>query len=178
MYVSYPLSSKRSSNVNCVQQEREATGEGFKVVYECVAKHWPQILSLECVKQLNQKTDDQDMSDTSYILQKLRAAGYWAHADVLVAEDFGAPGPRERTYWAGLLGLAGNPDHITESFNKVLASLKVGPVFDVVEDFLTMDEQERSAVAAALHIPQRVGHKDSKSLKDKPQLEMRAQCFL
>ena len=42
-----PLSSRRSSNLHCVQEGREATGQGFGDTIAVVEAHWPQILNLE-----------------------------------------------------------------------------------------------------------------------------------
>ncbi len=44
-----PVSSKAKQNVNCVQDEVGATGEGFKNVRQEVEKHGPTVLALECV---------------------------------------------------------------------------------------------------------------------------------
>ena len=146
-----PLSSNASANLNCVQEEREATGLGWKAVNETIQKHWPAVISLECVKQLGLRSGD-DMSDSDHILQCLRSLGYWAHSDVLEALDFGAPGPRERLYRGALADVVGDNNVISMFFNKMLMGFKA-PLMWSVEDMLTMSVEARAEVAEAIGVP-------------------------
>ena len=87
-----PLNSRSAANLNCVQEERESTGQGFKAVRGAVQKQGPMMVALECVKELQQKLDEQSLSDAEYICESLSSDGYWTHKDILQAEDWGAPG--------------------------------------------------------------------------------------
>ena len=161
-----PLSSKSSSNLNCVQEQREATGLGWKAVHDTIQKHWPTVIGLECVKQLGQKSGD-DTSDADYILQCLRSLGYWAHSDVLEALDFGAPGPRERLYWGALRDVVGGHNVISMFFNKILMGFKASVMWSA-EDMFTMSVEARAEVAEAIGVPlnKEFGPRISKSTKD------------
>lgn len=148
-----PLSSSRAANVNCVQEGREATGEGFRMLWDAIRKHNPQIVNLECVSQL-QQTSDGLPSDSDWILQQFRAQGYWAHAEVISAEEFGGPGPRTRLYWTAMRGLDGDEQEIKHFFNQVLMSCKEhGQVDPIDRKFITACRETRKQEASAMLQP-------------------------
>ena len=160
------LSSKSSQNKNCVQEERDATGLGWKAVNEAIQKHWPAVLAMECVKQLGQQAGN-DISDAEYIVQCLRSHGYWAHSDIIQASEFGAPGPRERLYWGALLDVEGDHNDISMFFNKIPMGFKA-PTMWPAEDMFTMSVEARADVAEAIGVPlnRMFGPRISKCAKD------------
>ena len=133
-----------------MQEGREATGAGFALVRDIICKHCPEMVSLECVVQLNQKTPGQQ-SDTEYICEALRQMGYWVHTDTLLAEDYGSSGPRQRQYWAALHGLAGDSSEILHFFNRVLVGLRCGK--GEKGALLTNDADLRLSEASAICLP-------------------------
>ena len=116
-----PLSSKRKGNLNCVQEERGATGVGFKEIKCVIQKHTPEIIILECVKELTQKDEDESVSDSEFIVSQLEEMGYWVHTDILDAKRYGSYVSRVRSYWVGIL-IRGDKNAITHFFNKILVS--------------------------------------------------------
>lgn len=108
-----PQSCNRARNINCVQEARERTGEGWAMVHAALKAHCPQFAVFENVKELGHKVADDRASDAEYICEQLAADGFWAWSDVLEAEDFGSYGPRTRMYWCairareGCLGVIG-----------------------------------------------------------------------
>jgi hypothetical protein len=150
-----PLSSRSKANVNCVQESKAATGMGCAQIGRAITCHQPYKVSLECVVQLDAKAGGSEISDSEFIERDiLRKKGYWTHSQQLNAPDFGAPYPRLRRYWGGLLGLqaVGN-DTITSFFNRVLTAFKVELGFLTMHDFLTIDDAQREREARAIGIP-------------------------
>ena len=148
-----PLSSKSSSNKDCVQNESEATGLGFKHLRQTICKHWPRLLGLECVVQLASRSDAPGaISDAQWICQVLSKEGYWMHTDGLQSTEFGSPHPRERQYWGGLKDVEGSDAEITMFFNKVLLAFKTGCTWDILH-FLTFSDEQRQLEADAVQIP-------------------------
>lgn len=162
-----PLSSKSAGNLNCVQDEKEATGLGFKATRAVIEKHWPQVISLECVTQLGQKGSGADKpSDAEFICESLRSMGYWSHKDILQAQHWGAPNPRERLYWAAILNPEGRHDEVTAFFNTILTGLKPRSVEDI-SNFITLDDAAREGQADKLRLRthKSMGPRVSKSMK-------------
>ena len=168
-----PLSSRRSSNLNCVQEAREATGVGFSDVLAVTKEHWPQMISLECVKELNQESGDQAaQSDSDWVISQLRSAGYWAHTDTMDAVEFGSYPARVRTYWSGLMNLKGKPQDISHFFNRVLVACKSAGDESNIWDWIDTDDEVRAASSAKSGIPLHSSfglYRKSKTLKEDQQ---------
>ncbi len=136
-----PLSRNASRNVNCVQENREPTGIGFQTVLGVVKKHSPVMINFECVKGLASSKEDSEQSDAEWVCSELRNNGYWAHYEILDAEDFGAEFPRVRCWWAGVQ-ISGDKDQITHFFNKILQSFRLPSSRRVkLEDMITLDPE-------------------------------------
>ena len=148
-----PLSSKSSANMNCVQDEREATGLGFSATKKCIQRHWPTIVSMECVTQLGAKGLDKP-SDADWMCDSLREIGYWSDRRILQARDYGSYAPRERLYWAALLGIEGKQDEVSHFFNNMLTSMKTKPEDNETLRFnsFTLDKELRSREAEKLRL--------------------------
>jgi site-specific DNA-cytosine methylase len=137
-----PLSTKRHQNVNCVQEQREATGDGFGDAHACVTAHNQEAVTYECVQQLKQKVDG-GMSDAEYICNTLEGSGCWADCETMDARDFGSYPERVRVYWVGLKNLIGKTADITHFFRRVLNSCKLveGPFMP--SSYITHDDATR-----------------------------------
>lgn len=161
-----PLSSRRTANINCIQENREATGVGFGDTLKVVKQHWPQIVNLECVKELVQESCEKEVSDAEWFSQQLRHVGYWAHTDIMDASDFGSFPPRKRLYWSAMLNLVGSQQEIAHFFNRVLVACKCGEV-PGLPDLVDMDEDLRTQSSMTTGVPlhSSVGPRDSKTAK-------------
>jgi hypothetical protein len=152
-----PLSMKAKQNLNCVQEERSATGTAAGSVLRIAYRHWPDMLTFECVTQLFQQSGDNNTSDAQYIVDDLRSKGFWAFADTLDARHFGARAPRARAWWAAARHLKGTNDEITHFFLKVLNAFKVPRPVHTIQQLLILDDDERQKVLDDLHMPRLAG---------------------
>ncbi|CAK0874683.1 unnamed protein product, partial [Prorocentrum cordatum] len=170
-----PLSCRRAANLGCVQESREATGVGFNETLSVIKQHWPTIVHLECVKELNQEGGVQQDSDASWVTSELKKMGYWAHHGTLDSCDFGAYPRRVRTYWTGMLHMKGSPDEIAHHFNRVLVACrlpnasdadnpKTWPCIETNDEFL-----KRMSTVSGIPLWSDFGvGRESKSKKDDP----------
>ena len=102
------LSSKCAQNMNCVQEGRSATGCAFEEVLEIVQSHWPTIVALECVRNLDQKKSGKQ-SDAQWICEQMRSQGYWSFYQVMDNADEGMiDAARSRLWWLSARGLRGS----------------------------------------------------------------------
>jgi hypothetical protein len=166
-----PMSSSRKQNVNCVQEGKAATGEGFQHLMAACTKHWPELVAIECVSTLAQKCDSQ-VSDSEWMLQELRNEGYWAHSETLEATEFGSYVPRFRLWWAALLNCSGASDTMTHHFKRILSAFKMDPL--PVNSFLTFDEDVRrqQGKQIGLKVHADFGPRDPKMIKKDPEWKL------
>ncbi len=153
-----PLSGSAQSNMNCVQNGTAATGESFAMCMAAVAKHSPDMICLECVKELAQKSGDGDdqKSDAEFMVQKLTELGYWSQCVVTDAKDWGSFAARRRCYWVGLKGLQGDHSDIAAHFNSILRGTKLHKELPI-ETFISLYEDELEQVIRAL-LPSSLSH--------------------
>lgn len=163
-----PQSSARAANVNCVQQKRAATGEGWSAAWAAVVRHNPSWVIVECVKELGQKCGD-GPSDSEYILAELASKGYWGHCETLNAKDYGSAAPRIRMYWAGIQ----MPPEVDRQqcdvfFTQVLSGLRLKSQIPV-DRFVTLSDDKRKAEAASIGFQSlwsEVGERQSKRCQE------------
>ena len=122
------------------------------MLWDTVRKQNPLMVNFECMSQLQQSIEG-SQSDPECIIQNLENAGCWAQAEVIHAEEFGAPGPRARLYWVGLSGLQGDAAKIKHLFNSVLVGCKQSRSFQVMGDLLTASDELRRLQAASIKQP-------------------------
>ena len=118
-----PLSSASSQNVNCVQQNREATGVGLNEGLAIIKKHWPQIVQLECVVGLAKAMPNAD-SDAEWIAKQLRALKFWAIWIPMDTQDCDSDVHRKRLWWVGARDLVGKRQTIDAWFLRMLTAFK------------------------------------------------------
>ena len=163
------LSCNSSKNKNCVQEGREATGEGFVATCQTSFRHGMNMVSCECVTLLGQKDpDDKDAkSDKEFIVDEFRKQKFWSHAEDLDAEEWGSYPARSRSYWAALRGLVGTHAEITHFFKTVHNSFKVKMPMPT-SYFITLDEKQRREEAATIGVPlhSEFGPREPKREKD------------
>lgn len=147
-----PLNNRSCENIDCVQEGKGATGEGFADTLKCIKKHWPLCVTLECVVQLMQKSVHKEESDCEWFSQQMSDVGYWVVAEAIEADEFGSPVPRERLYWASALHLKGEKPQITHFFRRIFTGFKVAVQLSA-DLFLTHDPATRRQEARALGIP-------------------------
>ena len=100
-----PLSSSKSENANCVQEQREETGNSFAQAESIIDIHRPDSVGIECVTGLREETAEVvhvHESDSKHIIASLTAMDYWAHDFYGDATEGGSPADRVRAWWVGL----------------------------------------------------------------------------
>ena len=91
------------------------------------------------------------ISDSEYMLQRLRALGFWAHTEKLAGGDHGGP-DRIRAYWIALRHLVGDDKKIQHFFHRLIVGFRISPKFPI-EEFITVSDEERASEARALKLP-------------------------
>ena len=76
------------------------------------------------------------ISDSEYMLQRLRALGFWAHTEKLAGGDHGGP-DRIRAYWIALRHLVGDDKKIQHFFHRLIVGFRISPKFPI-EGFITV----------------------------------------
>ena len=161
-----PLNKNSAKNLNCVREGREETGLGFASTRRVWGKHFPDIVSLECVGGLFQE-DSQQRTDAAFMVECLESDEFWAVARIREAQDCGSWMPRTRGYWGGLRNLRGESEVITAWFDTVLKALKTEKTLTAREHIET-DNDKRLHVGRQLGIATHtvLGRRESQSLKE------------
>ena len=89
-------------NIDCVQEEREATGLGFLNARRAGMVHQPSATMMECVEGLAFHSPGTEHSDAGWMCDQYRKTGHWATYANVEAEDFGSWAVRRRLLWAFL----------------------------------------------------------------------------
>ena len=117
------------------------------------ARHFPEIVTLECVVQLFQKSDTETTSDALWMCDQMRFHGYWKFANKLESLHYGGLVPRSRAWWAFALKLVGDHAEITALFTRILSCFKLRePVHDITQ-LVILDDTERERKLDQLKLP-------------------------
>ena len=154
------LSAHCAKNLNCVQEEREATGVAFREAKRVCFHHNPPVVVAECVLGLRASAHRADgkpmLSDAEWVCEEFRKKGWWAFHAAMSASDYGAWCRRERCWWAFLSDVEGDPRVIQAWSTKLLHQFKTkdkpGTMF-TAHDFLVFDSSERKQRACDLGMP-------------------------
>lgn len=163
-----PASNSSSNNVNCVQQQRETTGLGWKAASEAISAHKPLVGQIECVKELQAldlKTSP--ISDAQYIVNDMVKKGYWCTFSELDTTDYGHCQDRVRLWWPFCSCRPHKHAAATSWYSNILSSFKVVPWTFKAEDFLDHEKEVRKATAERLGLPLWSDIGIRKSQKDK-----------
>ena len=57
-------------------------------------------------------------------MKSLRDEGYWAHAEMVEAHDYGSGWPKKSLYIVAVLNISADPDIVQQFFHKNLVSLR------------------------------------------------------
>ena len=145
------LSSKCAQNIDCVQLEKDATGNGFRDAKDVTFTHNPDMAAFECVLNLTQKSSPTATSDAEWMCQQYRLRKWFATYMCLDTGDFGGWVDRRRCWWAMLRELLGDDAVVTAWFSRLITAFKLGGfAFDLP---LVHDSAERRKVANSLGMP-------------------------
>ena len=148
-----PLNVKAKSNVNCVQEERESTGEAVADILDIVDKHGFDDVTLECVAQLCQITPT-NPSDAKYICTKFIERGFWMIHFGIDQTKFGG-WPRLREWWVGARHLVASHDVVSAYYLNLLRSMKLPENYFDFTSCITVDDKQRAIEGQRLNIPLR-----------------------
>ena len=158
-------STKKKENLNCVQEEREATGIGFMESKLVCFNHNPGLAVAECVPALFEKSPpvpgedgnapEQKLCDAEWMCEEFRQQGWFATASELDTSDYaGEMCHRKRAWWAFISAHLGEHSAMQAWHTKLVHSFKLGDGLKFAgSNFVIMDYQERKDRALALNMP-------------------------
>ena len=163
-----PASNSSSNSVNCVQQQRETTGLGWKAASATISAHKPMVGQIECVKELQaiDKTTS-PISDAQYIVNDMIKKGYWCCFSELDTTDYGHFQDRTRLWWPFCSCKPHKHAAATSWYSNLLSSFKLAPWTFTADNFLDHDKEVREMVASRLRLPLWSDIGMRKSQKDK-----------
>ena len=163
------LNKNAADNINCVQKGTDATGEGFKDVFDVGDAHWPEVVMIECsdkLAQVDPKAGPTSVSDAVWVTDQYKSKGYWATHGLLQATDWGSYPSRYRYYAGACLRPNGSTAEMDAYFWKVLNSFRMPSL--PPEQYITLDDEERREESKYLGIPLHadLGEREPKRGKD------------